>query len=229
MSLNWNMRSNCDVEAGNKSELWQEYKYDSAENAKAIIINPHRRGSGRDLVLLNFTCHKVQFRSHKSQEKWNDRTQTLWLEFSSCHLWNKKTKHSCTTKRAAPTETQASPSVNARPLVHTLVLERWLGSSLDCSFPAPSVGSWVWKTVTRPPVGDMSLKAACNAGPRALWVSLLWLNMAGREVSRSFTSWRRGGGAIEETKNDHVTTSRFECKEETSRERQIHTTPVQNN
>lgn len=37
----------------------------------------------------------------------------------------------------------------------------------------------------------MSLKAACNAGPRALWVSLLWLNMAGSDVSRSFTSCRR--------------------------------------
>lgn len=73
----------------------------------------------------------------------------------------------------------------------TFVLERWLGSSLDCSAPAPSVGSWVWKTVMRPPVEDMSLKAACSAGPRALWVSVLWLNMAGREVSRSFTSCRR--------------------------------------
>lgn len=37
----------------------------------------------------------------------------------------------------------------------------------------------------------MSLKAACSAGPSALWVSLLWLNMAGRAVSRSFTSCRR--------------------------------------
>lgn len=71
------------------------------------------------------------------------------------------------------------------------MLERWLGSSLDCSAPAPSVGSWVWKTVMRPPVEDMSLKAACSAGPRALWVSVLWLNMAGREVSRSLTSCRR--------------------------------------
>lgn len=42
----------------------------------------------------------------------------------------------------------------------------------------------------RPPVEDMSLKAACSAGPRALWVSVLWLNMAGREVNRSFTSCR---------------------------------------
>lgn len=77
------------------------------------------------------------------------------------------------------------------PSFFTFVLERWLGSSLDCSAPAPSVGSWVWKTVMRPPVEDMSLKAACSAGPRALWVSVLWLNMAGREVSRSFTSCRR--------------------------------------
>lgn len=76
----------------------------------------------------------------------------------------------------------------------TFVLERWLGSSLDCSAPAPSVGSWVWNTVTRPPVGDMSLKAACSAGPRALWVSLLWLNMVGSDVSRSFTSCMREGG-----------------------------------
>lgn len=42
----------------------------------------------------------------------------------------------------------------------------------------------------------MSLKAACNAGPRALCVSLLWLNMAGSDVSRSLTSWRREGEEI---------------------------------
>lgn len=70
----------------------------------------------------------------------------------------------------------------------TLALARWLGSSLDCSEPAPSVGSCVWNTLTRPPVGDMSLKAACRAGPSALCVSLLWLNVAGREVSRSLIS-----------------------------------------
>uniref|UniRef100_A0A4W6CK71 Uncharacterized protein n=1 Tax=Lates calcarifer TaxID=8187 RepID=A0A4W6CK71_LATCA len=88
----------------------------------------------------------------------------ILLEFLqlSCHLWNKKTKHSCTTKRAAPTETQASPSVNARPLVHTLVLERWLGSSLDCSFPAPSVGSWVWKTVTLPLCSPLGSPSGCQ-------------------------------------------------------------------
>lgn len=94
---------------------------------------------------------------------------------------------------------QAPPFV---PLI-TFVLERWLGSSLDRSAPAPSVGSWVWKTVMRPPVEDMSLKAACSAGPRALWVSVLWLNMAGRDVSRSFTSCRREGrqdrGRLNET------------------------------
>lgn len=54
----------------------------------------------------------------------------------------------------------------------------------------------------RPPVVDMSLKAACNAGPRALWVSVLWLNMAGREVSRSFTSCREGQ-VQQKYKSDH--------------------------
>lgn len=50
---------------------------------------------------------------------------------------------------------------------------------------------------------DMSLKAACSAGPRALWVSVLWLNMAGRDASRSFTSCRRDrtGGRFNKTTN----------------------------
>ena len=106
----------------------------------------------------------------------------------------------------------------ARSSLHTLVLERWLGSSLDCSIPAPSVGSWVWKIVMRPPVGDMSLKAACNAGPRALWVSLVWLNMAGSEVSRSCTSWRReerGGGFKSGSRG--LTTFKFKCQEKRRR------------
>lgn len=47
------------------------------------------------------------------------------------------------------------------------------------------------------------MKAACSAGPRALWVSVLWLNMAGRDASRSFTSCRRDrtGGRFNKTTN----------------------------
>lgn len=70
----------------------------------------------------------------------------------------------------------------------TLVLDLRLGSSRDCRSPAPRVGSWVWNTDTRPPVGDMSLYAACRAGPRALWVSRVCVNIPGRAFSRSFTS-----------------------------------------
>ena len=93
--------------------------------------------------------------------------------------------------------------------MRTLLEERWLGSSLDGSSPAPSEGSWVWKMEMRPPVGDMSWWAACRAGPRALWVTWLSLNIEGKEASRSFTSWRnrrrrqrRGdeGGREEETR-----------------------------
>ncbi len=68
------------------------------------------------------------------------------------------------------------------------MLDLRLGSSRDCRSPAPRVGSWVWNTDTRPPVGDMSLYATCRAGPRALWVSRVCMNIPGSALSRSFTS-----------------------------------------
>lgn len=70
----------------------------------------------------------------------------------------------------------------------------WLGSSLDWSAPTPRLGSWVWKTDMRPPVGDSSLKAACRAEPRADCVSMVFWNKFGRLFSRSCTSWKRNGG-----------------------------------
>lgn len=72
----------------------------------------------------------------------------------------------------------------------TLADARWLGSSLDWSAPTPRLGSWVWKTVMRPPVGDSSLKAACRAEPNADWVSMVFSNKLGRLFSRSCTSWK---------------------------------------
>lgn len=72
----------------------------------------------------------------------------------------------------------------------TLADARWLGSSLDWSAPTPRLGSWVWKTDIRPPVGDSSLKAACRAEPRADWVSMVFSNKVGRLFRRSCTSWK---------------------------------------
>lgn len=72
----------------------------------------------------------------------------------------------------------------------TFVLDLWLGSSLECKSPAPKDGNWVWKTEIRPPVGDISLKAAWRAGPNALCVSLVWVNMFGSAFNRSFISCR---------------------------------------
>ena len=83
-----------------------------------------------------------------------------------------------------------------RPHSRTLAEARWLGSSLDLSAPTPMLGSWVWKTDTRPPVGDSSLKAACSAGPRADWVSMVFSNMWGRLLSRSCTSWEHKGVVV---------------------------------
>lgn len=76
----------------------------------------------------------------------------------------------------------------------TLADALWLGSSLDWSAPTPRLGSWVWKTDMRPPVGDSSLKAACRAEPRADWVSMVFWNRFGRLFSRSCTSWKRNVG-----------------------------------
>lgn len=70
----------------------------------------------------------------------------------------------------------------------TLAGALWLGSSLGLSAPMPTVGSWVWNTDMRPPVGDSSLNAACSAGPRPDWVSIVLLNICGRLASRSWTS-----------------------------------------
>lgn len=50
----------------------------------------------------------------------------------------------------------------------TFAVALWFGSSRDFSAPIPTDGSCVWKTEILPPLGDISLKAACNAGPRAL-------------------------------------------------------------
>lgn len=82
----------------------------------------------------------------------------------------------------------------------TLADARWLGSSLDCRAPAPRLGSWVWKTDMRPPVGDSSLKAACRAEPRADWVSMVFWNRVGRLFSRSCTSWRTQHNVFENTR-----------------------------
>lgn len=76
----------------------------------------------------------------------------------------------------------------------TLADALWLGSSLDWSAPTPRLGSWVWKTDMRPPVGDSNLKAACRAEPRADWVSMVFWNKLGRLFSRSCTSWKRNVG-----------------------------------
>lgn len=51
------------------------------------------------------------------------------------------------------------------------------------------VGNCVWNTDTRPPVGVISLYAACSAGPRALWVSRVCVNILGNAFNRSFTSY----------------------------------------
>lgn len=74
--------------------------------------------------------------------------------------------------------------------VFTFVLDLWLGSSLECKSPAPKDGNWVWNTEIRPPVGDISLNAAWRAGPNALCVSLVLVNIFGNALSRSFISCR---------------------------------------
>lgn len=73
----------------------------------------------------------------------------------------------------------------------TLADALWLGSSLDCRAPAPRLGSCVWKTDMRPPVGDSSLKPACSAEPSADWVSMVFWNKVGKLFSRSCTSWKK--------------------------------------
>lgn len=69
------------------------------------------------------------------------------------------------------------------------MLDLWLGSSLDCRSPAPKEGNCVWNRDTRPPVGDINLKAAWRAGPRALCVSLVLVNILGNAFNKSFISW----------------------------------------
>lgn len=74
----------------------------------------------------------------------------------------------------------------------TLADDLWLGSSRDFRAPTPSVGSCVWKTDIRPPVGDISLNAAWSAGPKALWVSSVLVNICGNVFSKSWTSlWNK--------------------------------------
>jgi len=71
----------------------------------------------------------------------------------------------------------------------TFAVALWFGSSRDFSAPIPTDGSCVWKTEILPPVGDISLKAACNAGPRALWVSRDLVNICGKVLNRSWISY----------------------------------------
>lgn len=78
----------------------------------------------------------------------------------------------------------------------TLADALWLGSSLDCRAPAPRLGSCVWKTDMRPPVGDSSLKPAWRAEPRADWVSIVFWNKVGKLFSRSCTSWKEIRGWV---------------------------------
>lgn len=74
----------------------------------------------------------------------------------------------------------------------TLADDLWLGSSRGFRAPTPRVGSCVWKTDIRPPVGDISLKAAWRAGPKALWVSRVLVNICGKVFSKSWTSlWNK--------------------------------------
>lgn len=72
----------------------------------------------------------------------------------------------------------------------------WLGSSLGCRAPAPRLGSCVWKTDMRPPVGDSSLKPAWRAEPSADWVSIVFWNKVGKLFSRSCTSWKKIRGWV---------------------------------
>lgn len=78
----------------------------------------------------------------------------------------------------------------------TLADALWLGSSLDCKAPAPRLGSCVWKTDMRPPVGDSSLKPAWSAEPSADWVSIVFWNKVGKLFSRSWTSWKKIRGWV---------------------------------
>lgn len=74
----------------------------------------------------------------------------------------------------------------------TLAEDLGLGSSRGLRAPTPSVGSCVWKTDIRPPVGDISLKAAWSAGPKAFWVSRVLVNICGKVFSNSWTSlWNK--------------------------------------
>lgn len=67
-----------------------------------------------------------------------------------------------------------------------------MGSSRGFRAPTPRVGSCVWKTDIRPPVGDINLKAAWRAGPKALWVSKVLVNICGKVFSKSWTSlWNK--------------------------------------
>lgn len=82
--------------------------------------------------------------------------------------------------------------------IHALTLADalWLGSSLDCRAPAPRLGSCVWKTDMRPPVGDSSLKPAWRAEPSADWVSIVFWNKVGKLFSRSCTSCKKIRGGV---------------------------------
>lgn len=96
--------------------------------------------------------------------------------------------------------TQAMMRLQLRCHRHTFVLDLWFGSSLECKHPAPKDGNCVWNTDMRPPVGDINLKAACRAGPNALCVSLVSVNMFGSAFSKSLISW----------KTENITTRNFQ-------------------
>lgn len=82
-----------------------------------------------------------------------------------------KTSRRLTQKRKSQNHLRAQNRVVNTPNLFcflTFAVALWFGSSRDFSAPIPRDGSCVWKTVILPPVGDISLKAACSAGPRAL-------------------------------------------------------------
>lgn len=110
-----------------------------------------------------------------------------------CYFKRSKTSTKLTQKRKSQNHLCSQHRVVNTPNLSaflTFAAALWFGSSRDFSAPIPRDGSCVWKTVTLPPVGDISLKAACNAGPRALWVSRDLVNICGNVFSRSWISYK---------------------------------------
>lgn len=136
--------------------------------------------------------------------------RSLLLEISAgCPEEQQQSKSSGNTSKFEPgieMKTMYNPaselSAHRLSSADTLADARWLGSSLDCRAPTPRLGSWVWKTDMRPPVGDSSLKAACRAEPRADWVSIVFWNRVGRLFSRSCTSWKTQHNVLEKRRSE---------------------------